>query len=306
MLAGKYTYKNQGFEKRIWTAEEVLYLSESWKNPDISVKAMSNKLKRSVNAVKLKADKLGLGKRDRYNVYLTTADVCKIFNITNSTLKRWCYAGLKRCKSRISDSSRNWYDIDDILKFLEKHQDKFDASTVDIESIYRLPDWFKLKLREDLARIDKTGDEWTTLELVKLKSLHLMGYNDIEIGDVLRRSSSAVKCKRVKMGLYRKDSFTEREVEILKEYAPIMKLTEISEKYMHNKPLSTLSRKCKMLGIETYYSKRMKELKWEDSEVIELEKLIKDGYTDKEIGDKLGRAKGSIRFKRKELGYIKF
>ena len=58
---------------RKWTKEDVEYLKEKWGN--VSISSIAKKLNRSVNAVKLKAKRLGLGPMLENGSYVTLNQV---------------------------------------------------------------------------------------------------------------------------------------------------------------------------------------------------------------------------------------
>ena len=58
---------------RKWTKEDVEYLKEKWGN--VSISSLAKKLNRSVNAVKLKTKRLGLGPMLENGSYVTLNQV---------------------------------------------------------------------------------------------------------------------------------------------------------------------------------------------------------------------------------------
>ena len=80
------------------------------------------------------------------------------------------------------------------------------------------------------------------------------GYTDQEIANSLGRTKFSVKGHRISLGLKRVSLYSEEEIKILKEYASIMSLTEIIDKFNLDRSVGALSEECKKLGIKTKFS----------------------------------------------------
>ncbi|MCH5201543.1 MAG: hypothetical protein J1F60_11365, partial [Oscillospiraceae bacterium] len=77
-----------------WKTEELEYLQDNWGT--VSIPGIAKHLGRSIDAVKLKAQRIGLGRHLHSGVLLTLNQLCNAFgkNITYKVKHRWIPAGL--------------------------------------------------------------------------------------------------------------------------------------------------------------------------------------------------------------------
>ena len=109
-----------------WTQEELTVLEEEWGNK--SIPAIAKKLGRSVNAIRIKAFKLGLGSFLESSTLISLSVLLKTFGIVGSYteyMKKLKKHGLKIHKKKVNNNSFRMVDIDEFWKFAEKNPLRF-------------------------------------------------------------------------------------------------------------------------------------------------------------------------------------
>lgn len=177
-----------------WTPEEVAYLEESWGMT--SIPTIANKLGRSVEAVTLKAYRLGLGRHIHSGTRITLVQLCKALgnkNFYNNARTRWIPLGLPVRYQRVIDSKFAMIDIDDFWEWAEKNKDIIDFSHMEAGALGREPAWVKEARRARATEKLKTSP-WTKDEDNKLRRMLKTGrysYNDLSAA--LMRTEGAIK-----------------------------------------------------------------------------------------------------------------
>ena len=157
--------KIQTNDKRYWTKEEEILLSDLWGNK--SIDKIAKKLNRTVSSVKNKVYQLGLGSQIENNYEgIRFNDLCDIFGISIEKVSiYWVSLGLKYKTRNISKTvSYRYVEIDDLYEFLEKNQNIWDSRLL-TENIFGIePDWLKEKRKNDK---DKPDDYFKLANLTK-------------------------------------------------------------------------------------------------------------------------------------------
>lgn len=198
----KETRKVKDYNKNEWTSDDYNFLIENWGS--LSIEEIAEKLKRSINAVKIKATKIGLKDKKIYGDYVTLNQFSRILgcgNIHSYYFKRYLNIGLPIHKVKIvRDYVRVIYP-EEFFEWIEKGNNKH---LINLENTQKgcfgeiEPEWF-----EEKRKADKRASEynawskpryWTIIEDEKLKSLIdecKYSYRDISI--MLKRSEGAIK-----------------------------------------------------------------------------------------------------------------
>ena len=148
-----------------WTAKEISALEEM--TAKYPLPTVARKLNRSVSAVFLKQQRLGIGGLRQNSDMITRNTLSKILGIENRTIKSWEEKGLKSIKKK--------------PYIMYRHQDII---------------CYQEKKKHDVV----TKYNWTEREESKLKFLRHEGYTIREIAEKMNRSESSIKYK-----LYRRN-----------------------------------------------------------------------------------------------------
>lgn len=171
---------------RRWTQEEIDYLENAIGT--FTVQSIARKLGRSFDAVNLKLNRLGLSGFEKSTDMLILNQVSLILGVERKTLlNKWKKNGLKIIRKG------NYIAVhqDDLIKYMEKNPDHWNATSVTDDSLFMAYTWYKEKRRTDT----KKQYFWTPDDVSKLKYLRHNGYSISEIADQMGRSPSSIKYK---------------------------------------------------------------------------------------------------------------
>ncbi len=207
-----------------WTDEELTYLDEQWGSKSIA--AIARNLGRSVNGVKIKAVRRGLGSHLHSGTCITFNELLKVLGQASGYRERlrvWTEKGLKIKTHKVDKCSFRVVDIEDFWKFAENNRDLFDFSRFEKNSLGIEPDWVDAKRKADTkkCRLVKTHNEaWTPAEdseLIRLLKMHRYGYAELE--QRLRRTAGAIQRRVIDLNLkerpvkaYNHNKWTEEQV----------------------------------------------------------------------------------------------
>lgn len=228
----------------LWSDDMVDILIDSWGVRRVKVIADNLGLKET--QVIRKANNLGLGGAYN-NGFLNKMEVCRIMGMKAETISKFDIPFKKRKMIR-----QMVYAItpEELLEWLEKNQDKFNAIRIKQYALGYEPDWLVEKRKKE----DRTGERWTPTEVAMLKEMyrHKISYEQMAIE--LKRSVNSLKRK---IGLerdytikHRKIDWTTKEVEMLKKYvAADIRVKEIAK--LLNKTPSAIENKKYVLGLRS-------------------------------------------------------
>lgn len=189
-----------------WTSEELTHLDEQWGSKSIA--AIARNLGRSINAVKLKASRKGLGSHLHSGDCITFYELLKTLGQTGGYKDRLNICqdrGLKLKKHKVNNCSFRVVDIEDFWEFAEKNRELFDFSRFEKNTLGIEPEWVDIKRREDVkknALIKQPEERWTESEdreLLRLLKMFRYGYAELE--EKLRRTSGAIQKRIIDLGL---------------------------------------------------------------------------------------------------------
>lgn len=185
-----------------WSQEELDYLCNTWGQR--SIPSIANKLGRSIEAVKLKAGRLGLGRHIHNSTRITLNQFCEAIGKKNSYTHikdRWGRLGFpihyqKSIKKRFA-----MVDIGEFWIWAKDHKDMIDFSAFEENTLGKEPDWVKeARHASYLAKVNKSP--WTAAEeqrLIDLLKQYRYTYNDL--CTILNRTEGAIKRKIINLGL---------------------------------------------------------------------------------------------------------
>lgn len=182
-----------------WTAEEIAQLDERWGNSPIP--RIAADLGRSVNAVKLKAGRLGLGRHIHSGVYISLNQLAKAVGREYSIVANWTKYGLPvRGKKSLRKTYKVIF-IEDFWEWAEKHKPLMQFDKIEPLVLGAEPAWVADARRADFEG-KTTRAKWTSFEDENL--VHMLNQYRFSIGEIasaLNRTEGAVKRRIYDLGL---------------------------------------------------------------------------------------------------------
>ena len=179
-----------------WSEEDINYLKENW--GQITLERLSKNLKRSKAAVihKAKVLKLGAMIDSDYSV-LKIEDICQIMGVERHTVTTyWQRLGLVVNSKRITKKTSYYYvEWDDLISFLEAHQDIWDSRRIDLYMLGEESEWLKNKRKLDEKRPKMTKKEYEAKEDILILKLVKQGKSYQEIAKLLDRTPGAIETR---------------------------------------------------------------------------------------------------------------
>lgn len=155
---------------RKWTSEELEYLEDNWDKK--SKKALAKHFGRTVEAVKLKANRIGLINILQSSDYISVNELLRILHVNH-------YGGLYDKLDKLNFPSFSKYPsktkrirvirVDDFLEWSKQHPEVFSFEHVEPFALGVETEWIKQKREADKSRIGRKI--WTTADDVLLKNL---------------------------------------------------------------------------------------------------------------------------------------
>lgn len=176
-----------------WSESELDYLEEKWGN--ISIPTIANHLGKSLNAIILKARRLGLGRHIHGGEYITFNQLVIALGKDFGQIKnRFIPRGLPiKHKKSVTKSFRIIY-INDFWEWAEQHKDLLEFSTFEVNALGEEPEWVKEKRKADFYASKYITTPWTEKDdarLIYMLNAYRYGYREISVD--LRRTEGAVK-----------------------------------------------------------------------------------------------------------------
>lgn len=179
-----------------WTKQETEYLEEAWGT--VSISGIAKKLGRSVNAIKIKAQKRGLSRHLNSGSSVPLHQVIVAMGkkggesyFTQMLMKAGC--PIKRHK--VINCSFRVVDIDEFWGWAEQHKRMFDFALFEENAIGAEPAWAKQKRTEDIRNhMRPNNSPWLPGEddlLKKLLTMYKYTYSDLS--KRFNRSEGAIK-----------------------------------------------------------------------------------------------------------------
>lgn len=187
-----------------WSIEEVEYLEEKWGMT--SIPSIAKHLGRSINSVKNKAYKLGLGRFIHQGEYITLHQLITAigqkqnYSYLNERLERDGFP--IKYKIMINDKVKVVY-IEDFWKWTKANQTKIDFSKFEENSLGPEESWVKAKRKLDKAKNrEYKTTPWTIQEDRRLEQeLNKYKYSYIELSKMFNRTEGAIQRRICDLGL---------------------------------------------------------------------------------------------------------
>lgn len=192
-----------GYKGPNWTQEELDYIREVW--GEKTVPQIARHLGRSINAVKVKTTRLGYTGQKWSGEMMSARKVSELLGVdVHAVCDYWipkCGLKAKRRRLGVTKKTTTIIMFEDLLKWLEDHQDLWDSRRVEMYSLGMEYDWLAEKRKADAARPVRKAQKWTRQEDARLITLFKRGgMTYAEIGAELGRPASGVQHR-----LYRLD-----------------------------------------------------------------------------------------------------
>lgn len=189
---------------RTWKPEELLYLEENWGK--VSIPSMAKRLNRTPTAIKIKAQRLGLGATLLGGDYITLNQLMKAVNGTcvhTYHLTSWIKnRGLPVHTRRVEKNSFRVVYLDEFWEWAEKNRSFIDFSKMEPLALGLEPDWVAEQRRKDYHTFSlQRKDPWTSAEdayLLDLLKKQQYGYK--ELSEILHRSAGAIQRRCTDLG----------------------------------------------------------------------------------------------------------
>lgn len=191
---------------KAWSAEEEVYLEENWGT--ISAPTMAKNLGRTVESVKIRAGRLGLGRTLVSGDYITYNQLIRVFqgkeNAGGYQMTSWIKErGFPIHTKRVDTTSFRVVYLDEFWTWAEKHRSFLDFSRMEPLALGEEPPWVEQQRKIDAVSFaNQRKDPWTPQEeqrLIYLLKKHK--YTWAEISKELKRSAGAIQRRCCDLGL---------------------------------------------------------------------------------------------------------
>lgn len=139
--------------KRTWTPEQIETLKDLWGTT--SYRYISKRTCHTETAIRLKAKRLGLGSVKDASDYMCAREIARAMGIDVHTVTDYWIGKLgMKCRRIKSKHKTLWVMVrhDELMKFLEIHQDKWDSRRIEPYALGMEPEWFHKKRLKDRMR----------------------------------------------------------------------------------------------------------------------------------------------------------
>lgn len=188
-----------------WSKEELDYIREVWGQKTIP--EIAKKLGRSINAVKIKTTRMGYTGQKWYGEMMSARKVSELLGVDVHTVCDYWIpkCGLKAKSKRLGETQKTTTIImfEDLLKWLETHQDLWDSRRVELYGLGMEYDWLVAKRKADAKKPVRKAQKWTPEEDQRLIDMFRRGgMTNAEMGEVLGRPASGVKHRLLRLDVW--------------------------------------------------------------------------------------------------------
>ncbi len=238
---------------RKWTPEEEREFKGEWGNSPIEY--LADKYRRTVNALKVKAQRMNLPPMIDNTEDLSISNVSKLINVSLDRIYSWKKKGLKIKITKVSKKCvYKHIALTDLLKFLKENQSEYDASKIEYLALGIEPNWLKSKrIQDSRSKIhvkEYTNRKyWTKEEERLLSELFRIGLSYEAIAQRLNRGVYGVKCKAIKLDLWRlkKDAWSGKDIKFLQDNYKNMTHEQMAKEL--NRTVKAVAAQCIKYGL---------------------------------------------------------
>lgn len=190
--------------RRVWTKEDLEYLENKFGTS--TVKAIAKHLKKSEDAIIIKAKRLGLGGITIASEFLNANQLASAIGIDRKTIHRWINKeGLKATKKVLAKERAFWrISINEFWKWAEKNQEQIKWSKFEKNSLGKEAIWVDIARKKHMLKPKREAEKWTLKEDESLKMYWSAGKSPRFIGETLNRSSNSILRRAARIGLNRR------------------------------------------------------------------------------------------------------
>lgn len=194
-----------GCRKKDWSKEELDYIREVW--GEKTIPEIAKKLGRSINAVKIKSQRMGYTGQKWYGEMMSARKVSELLGVdVHAVCDYWIpKCGLKGKAKRLGETHKTTTIImfEDLLKWLETHQDLWDSRRVELYGLGMEYDWLVAKRKADAKKPARKAQKWTPEEDQRLIDMFRRGgMTNAEMGEVLGRPASGVEHRLLRLDVW--------------------------------------------------------------------------------------------------------
>lgn len=197
---------NNRLGSKNWTIEEIKYMQFSW--GFVTVKSISKHLKRTPVAVALKAERLNLGSPYSRSTRFTAQKLAKLLGVDIHTITDYWIkkCGLKARRTVMKFKKAMYLtDLDNLMDWLQRNQDKWDSRRVKRFALIIEPEWLRNKRILDSYEPRRKKQKWNKFEDLRLLDLFYKKRKKVkEIAEVMGRSYSAAEHRLSRVRPYKK------------------------------------------------------------------------------------------------------
>ena len=191
--------------KNYWTKEELDYIRDVW--GEKTVPEIAKKLGRTINAVKVKTQRMGYTGQKWYGGMMSARKVSELLGVDVHTVCDYWIpkCGLKGKAKRLGTSKKTTTIImfEDLLPWLETHQDLWDSRRVELFGLGAEYDWLAAKRKADSVKPTRKAQKWTPEEDQRLIAMFRRGgMTNAEMGAALGRPESGVEHRLLRLDVW--------------------------------------------------------------------------------------------------------
>ena len=193
-------YKGSGTH---WDKADEEQFADDWLNLSKTKDMLVRKYKRSYGSLIVKAKQMKLGRRP-LDEYYNADQIADAFHISRDVVYSWMKKGLKTIRPSVN---RILIDGEDLMRFLEKNKDLYDASRIDFSFLPMHPEWMRRKFFEDNEKPKMNINRpYTNAEDLLIQKLVREGKDDEYIARTLGRTETGIRVHRQRICIYRRET----------------------------------------------------------------------------------------------------
>lgn len=205
-----------------WTDEEVNYLESSW--GIVSIPGIARHLKRSIEGIKSKAQRQGLGRHIHGSEDITLNQLAQALGRSYKTIiNNWIQKCLPfRYRKSVSKEFKV-ISIPDFWRWAEQHRTIINFAKVELNILGEEPEWVREQRSADFAAMKYKETPWALKEdqrLISLVKAYKFGFKDIS--QMLNRTTGAIQRRLNDLGIKERPlkadnhtKWTQEEVDVL-------------------------------------------------------------------------------------------
>lgn len=177
-----------------WTKDEINYLNDKWGS--ISTNTIAANLDKSITAVKLKAQRIGLGDPRMNFDGITVSQLAKAIGREYNVLKGWIKRYGMPVKKKVFNKAKVLViSYSDFWKWAEEYKELMNFSKMERNILGPEPEWAKVKRKADQLRSQKTWQsvDWTAAEDQRLVQILKTDITYPELAHLFNRSEASIK-----------------------------------------------------------------------------------------------------------------